>query len=116
MTQEEFDRITSMYSTGCKTYKRNIPMSERITAAQATAKVDEELKKENFGSVDTDGFEKAICLMRGWSEMILREMQKEKNFRIEINYNAEAMKTDICIYTPITEHGTKDNLPEHQES
>lgn len=116
MTQEEFDQIISQYSAGYRTFKKNIPYFHRIAAAQATARTGEELKMENINSVDKEGFEKAVCLMMVWSEMIFSELLKEEDFRIEIIYNAEAMKTNLFLYTPTKKHETDGTQPGHQEN
>lgn len=89
--------------------------SERLELAKAATFPDEELKEENFNSVNTDGFEKAVVLLKYWAEMTMREMFKKRNFRIEINYNAEAKKTDFAIYTPIAK-GQADSQKGHSEN
>lgn len=89
--------------------------SERLELAKIATFPGEELKEENFNRVNTDGFEKAIVTFKKWFEMTLEAMQKHKSFRIEITYNAEASKSDFCIYTPI-EDGTGGNRQEHSET
>lgn len=115
MTQEEFDRVVSLYGTRKRTEQKLIPYSEALERAQAAVFPEEELKEENFNRVNTEGFEKAVVLLKCWAEMTMREMFKKRNFRIEINYNAEAKKTDFAIYTP-TEDGTSSIQQEHSES
>lgn len=101
MTQEEFDKVVSEYSNGRKTVRKQTNCFERLKRAQAATFPDEELKEENFNGVDTEGFEKAVILIKYWAELTQRALLRNKNFRIEINYNAEALKTDFSIYTPI---------------
>lgn len=83
--------------------------SERLKEAQAAVFPNEELKEQNFNSVNTEGFEKIVVGLKHWIEMTLRAIQEHKSFRIEIKYNAEAAKTDFCIYTPTKDEkgGTK---------
>lgn len=95
--------------------KTQLPYGIALERAQAAVFPDEELKEENFNRVNTDGFEKAVVLLKHWAEMVQQVMFKKKNFRIEINYNAEAGKTDFAIYTP-TEHGEENSQQEHSES
>ena len=65
--------------------------------------------------VNTDGFEKAVVLLKHWADMTMREIFKKRNFRIEIKYNAEERKTSFAIYTPIED--VKDDIQqEHSES
>lgn len=71
-------------------HEPDMPYFDILGRAQAAVFPDEELKAENFNLVNTEGFEKAVVLLKCWAEMTMREMCKEKNFRIEINYNAEA--------------------------
>lgn len=92
--------------------RKHTPYKDRLELAQVATLPGEELKEENFNGVNTEGFEKAVVLLKHWAEMTLKEMQKQKSFRIEIKYNAEARKTDFCIYTPI-EHGSSDTQPEY---
>ena len=115
MTQEQFDKIVLMYGTGKRTEQKIIPYNEALTMAQTAVFPNEELKEENFNRANTDGFEKAVVLLKHWAEMTMREMVKKRNFRIEINYNAEAKKTDFAIYTPI-EDGTSHIQQEQSES
>lgn len=89
----------------------DINITEAHMRAQAAALPGEELKTENFNRVNTEGFEKAVVLLKYWTEMTMREMFKESNFRIETNYNAEARETDFAIYTP-TEHAGENNKNE----
>ena len=89
--------------------------SEALARAKAEAFPDEELKEENFNRVNTEGFEKAVVLLEYWAEVTMREMFKKRNFRIEINYNAEAKKVDFAIYTP-KEHDEENNKTEHSEN
>lgn len=108
MTQEEYNQILSRFGTGRKSKRKLVHYSEALKRAQAAVFPDEELAKESFNRIDTDGFEKAVVLLKCWSDMTMREMFKKRNFRIEINYNAEAKKTDFAIYTPI--EGGKDRI------
>lgn len=115
MTQEEYNQIISQFGTGRKSEQKLVHYSEALKKAQAAVFPDEELTEENFSRVDTDGFEKAVVLLKCWSDMTMREIFKKRNFRIEINYNAEAKKTDFAIYTPIKDG--KDGIQqEHSES
>lgn len=115
MSQTEFDQITSTYGTGKRTTKKQVHHSDALSKAQAAVFPDEELTEENFDRVDTDGFEKAVVLLKHWADMAMREMFKKRNFRIEINYNAEERKTSFAIYTP-TEAGKADIQQEHSDS
>ena len=94
--------------------KKDTDFTEALMLAQAAVFPEEELKIENFNRVNTEGFEKAVVLLKCWAEMTMREMCKEKNFRIEINYNAEAKKTTFAIYTP-TAKEQSDSQQEHSE-
>lgn len=87
--------------------------SEALAQAQVATFPKEELKEENFNRVNTDGFVKSVVLLKHWAEMVERVMLKEKNFRIEINYNAEAQKATFAIYTPM-EH-EENSKPEYSE-
>ena len=101
MTQEQFDQIVSMYGTGKRTEQKLIRYNEAFARAQAAVFPNEELKSENFNRVNTDGFEKAVVLLKHWVEMTMCELSRKRNFRIEVTYNAEERKTDFAIYTPI---------------
>ena len=101
MTQEQFDQIVSMCGTGKRTEQRLIRYNEAFARAQAAVFPNEELKSENFNRVNTDGFEKAVVLLKHWAEMTMCELSRKRNFRIEVTYNAEERKTDFAIYTPI---------------
>lgn len=94
---------------------KGITYSEALAQAQAAVFPDEELKEENFNRVNTDGFEKSVVMIKHWAEMVERVMFKKQNFRIEINYNAEAKKTDFAIYTPMGA-GQADIQQEHSDS
>ena len=94
---------------------RTTTYSEAMAKAQAAVFPDEELKEENFNRVNTDGFEKAVALMKRWTEMLQRVMFEKHSFRIEINYNAEANKTDFAIYTS-TKGGKDGSKQEHSDS
>lgn len=74
--------------------------SDALKKAQESALPDEELKEQNFNRVNTDGFQKMVVLLSRWIEMTMGELFKNRNFRIEITYNAEERKTDFAIYTP----------------
>lgn len=76
-------------------HEPDMPYFDILGRAQAAVFPNEELKAENFNLVNTEGFEKAVVLLKCWAEMTMREMLKEKNFRIEINYNAEAKKPHL---------------------
>lgn len=115
MTQEEFDQIVSKYGTGKRTEQKQVDYSDALKRAQAATFPREELKEENFNRVNTDGFEKAVVLLKYWAEMIMQEMLKKRNFRIEINYNAEVRKTDFAIYTP-TQCGQDGSKQEHLDN
>ena len=91
------------------------PYFDILGKAQAAVFPDEELKVENFNMVNTEGFEKAVVILKYWAEMTMREMFKKRNFRIEINYNAEAKKATFAIYTP-TEYAGENSKPEHSEN
>ena len=95
-------------------HEPDMPYFDILGRAQAAVFPNEELKAENFNLVNTEGFEKAVVLLKYWAEMTMREMLKEKNFRIEINYNAEAKKTTFAIYTP-TAKEQSDSQQEHSE-
>lgn len=91
------------------------PYFDILGKAQAAVFPDEELKVENFNMVNTEGFEKAVVILKYWAEMTMREMFKKRNFRIEINYNAEAQKTTFAIYTPTkcNEENNKQEFSKH---
>ena len=114
MTQEQFDQLVSMYSTGNLIEKRHTGLFERIKKATAEAPEGMELIFENFESVDTEGFEKTICWLSVFTEHIMREMQKNKSLHICINYDAEALKTDVAVYTPKQDTST-DMMQESQK-
>lgn len=114
MTEKEFNQTVSLYGTGKRTEQKLVHYKDALARAQTATFPDEELTEENFNRVNTDGFEKAVVLLKYWAEMTMREMFKKRNFRIEINYNAEARKTDFAIYTP-TAKGQADNKQEHSE-
>ena len=99
MTDEEFAQLLEQYSKKHSSFRMNIPFSEKLLTAQEKAASGEEIKLGNFKSVDTDVFEKAVCLIHDWSEAVLNALLRGKNFHIEITYNAEVLKTDMCIYT-----------------
>lgn len=115
MTQEEYNQIISIYGTGQKSEQKLVHHSDALALAQAAVFPDEELKEENFNRVNTDGFEKAVVLLKHWADMTMREIFKKRNFRIEIKYNAEEKKTDFAIYTPI-EDGKDGIQQEHSKS
>ena len=96
-------------------HEPDMPYFDILGRALAAVFPNEELKAENFNLVNTEGFEKAVVLLKCWAEMTMREMFKEKNFRIEINYNAEAKKATFAIYTP-TEHAEENSKPEYSEN
>ena len=112
MLYSEYRNTNKAFQNELKTQKRkevaavmdkhepDMPYFDILGKAQAAVFPDEERKAENFNLVNTDGFEKAVVLLKCWAEMTMREMCKEKNFRIEINYNAEAKKTTFAIYKP----------------
>ena len=115
MSQEEFNQITSIYGTGKRTTQKQIRHSDALAKAQAAVFPDEELTEENFDRVNTDGFEKAVVLLKHWADMTMREMFKKRNFRIEINYNTEERKTSFAIYTPIAK-AQADSQQEHSDN
>lgn len=111
MTDEEFGRIVEKYAHGEMTFKKHTPYFERLEKARA--KTQDELKLENFNGLDTESFEKAISMLYGWTETLLREMRREKNFRIEIAYDTEALKTDVSVYTDAKGSESNDTLQEY---
>lgn len=100
MTEEEFQKIVSAYGKGSQTVRELKSYSERLHEAQKAALPGEELKEQNFGTVDAEGFEKTVILMWGWIRTIQKELTGEKGLRIEIKYDPKALKTDFAIYTP----------------
>ena len=111
MTDEEFDRIVEKYAQGKMTFQKNTDFFERLEKARAKTK--DELKLEKFECVDTEGFEKSVILLANWTDTILREMRKEKNFRIEIAYDTEELKTDFRIYTDAKKSESNDTPQEY---
>lgn len=114
MTQEEFDQIVSKYGTGKKSVQTQRRYNEVFAEAKTAKLPAYELTEENFNRINTDGFEKAVVLLKYWADMTMREMFKKRNFRIEINYNAEDRKTDFAIYTP-TECNEENSKQEFSE-
>jgi hypothetical protein len=54
---------------------------------------------EERGFVKSEGFEKVIVLLMTITEQIWRMMQKHKSFRMELDYDAEALNTNYFFYT-----------------
>ena len=100
MTEEEFQKIISIYGKGEPTIRKLKPYSERLQEAQKAALPGEELKEQNFETVDTDGFEKTVILLWGWITTLQRELTGDKGLRIEIKYDPKALKTQLAVYTP----------------
>lgn len=105
MTQEEYNKVISKYGTGQKSEQKLVHHRDHLKLAQAAVFPDEELKEENFNRVNTDGFEKAVVLLKFWADMTMREIFNKRNFRIEMKYNAEEKKTTFAIYTQKEEAG-----------
>lgn len=103
MTKEEYAQVVSKFGTGHRVERKMVGYYETLDRAHAAASPDEELTEENFNWVNTKIFEKAVLIMKHWTEMTLNAILKNKNFRISINYNAEVQKTDFAIYTPVTD-------------
>lgn len=76
------------------------PYELAMLEAQEAAQTGESFKESNFNRLMTDGFEKTVVALKRWADMTAMAMAANKQFRIEIKYNAEEMKTDFCIYTP----------------
>ena len=114
MTQEEYDQIISCYGTGKRFEYKMVDYDEDFERAQAAVLPNEELREENFNRVNTGGFEQTVVLLNRWSEMAMSEMFKERNFRIEINYNAKDKKSTFAIYTPMAS-AQDDNEQEYSE-
>ena len=100
MTEEEFQKIISIYGKGEPAVRELKPYSERLQEAQKAALPGEELKEQNFETVDTDGFEKTVILLWGWITTLQREFIKDGGLRIEIKYDPKALKTQFAVYTP----------------
>ena len=100
MTEEEFQKIISIYGKGEPAVRELKPYSERLQEAQKAALPGEELKEQNFETVDTDGFEKTVILLWGWITTLQREFIKDGGLRIEIKYDPKALKTQLAVYTP----------------
>lgn len=100
MTEEEFQKIISIYGKGEPTIRELKPYSERLQEAQKATLPGEELKEQNFETVDTDGFEKTVILLWGWITTLQRELTGDKGLRIEIKYDPKALKTQLAVYTP----------------
>ena len=100
MTEEEFQKIISIYGKGEPTIRELKPYSERLQEAQKAALPGEELKEQNFETVETDGFEKTVVLLWGWITTLQRELTGDKGLRIEIKYDPKALKTQLAVYTP----------------
>ena len=101
MTEEEYDQIVSQFGTGHGTELKCTGYDEASRKAREAASPDEELTESNFNRVNTEGFEKAVVLLKHWAEMTMREMFSKRKFRIMIDYDADKKKTDFAIYTPV---------------
>ena len=87
------------------------PYELAMLEAQEAAQTGESFKESNFNRLMTDGFEKTVVALKHWADMTATAMAANKQFRIEIKYNAEELKTDFCIYTP-TGEALHDTLQE----
>nr|DAW23503.1 MAG TPA: hypothetical protein [Caudoviricetes sp.] len=87
------------------------PYELAMLEAQEAAQTGESFKESNFNRLMTDGFEKTVVALKRWADMTAMAMAANKQFRIEIKYNAEELKTDFCIYTP-TGEALHDTLQE----
>gem|GEM_PF-2448009 len=101
MTEEEYNQIISKFGTGHGTELKCTGYDEASRKAREAASPDEELTESNFNRVNTEGFEKAVVLLKYWAEMTMREMFSKRKFRIMIDYDADKKKTDFAIYTPV---------------
>lgn len=101
MTEEEYNQIISKFGTGHRTELKCTGYDETSRKAREAASPDEELTESNFNRVNTEGFEKAVVLLKYWAEMTMREMFSKRKFRIMIDYDADKKKTDFAIYTPV---------------
>ena len=59
-------------------------------------------------SVKTEGFEKSVVLLMTITEDIWKLAQKNKSFRMELFYDAEALNVNYCFFIPL-EKGEKEN-------
>lgn len=109
MTEEEFEQVVAEYTTGKRFEQKSTSYFERLKEAQAASRTGEELREENFNSVDTEGFEKAVVLLKHWTEMAMQALKESKKVRIVIDYNAEMLKTDFSVYTEIKSNELNDN-------
>lgn len=64
--------------------KKDTDFTEALMLAQAAVFPEEELKIENFNRVNTDGFEKAVVLLKCWAEMTMREMFKKETSALKL--------------------------------
>lgn len=76
------------------------PYELAMLEAQEAARAGEKFMETNFNRLTTDGFEKTVYALKRWVDMTAIAMAANRQFRIEIKYNAEELKTDFCIYTP----------------
>ena len=101
MTQTEFEEIVLKYGNGTgKFEKKDTDSAEKMREAQERALPGEEVKLRNFLAIREDAFERMVIALKYWSERALEEIMAHKKVRIVIEYNADELKTDFCIYTP----------------
>ena len=103
LPQEEFEKLVKRYPGGFHSEQKYIPFT--LENAQKLAKGGEELVGK--GSVRTEGFEKAITFFMSLTEQIWQMIQKNKDFRMELFYNAETLKTDYCFFA-LTDRSVSD--------
>lgn len=84
MTQEEYNQIISQFGIGRRSELKLVRYSEALKRAQAATLPEEELTEENFGRVDTDGFEKTVVLLKCWLDMMMREMFKKETSALKL--------------------------------
>ena len=63
-------------------HEPDMPYFDILGRAQAAVFPNEELKAENFNLVNTEGFEKAVVLLKCWAEMTMREMKKTSALKL----------------------------------
>ena len=72
-----------------------------IADARKMARAGEKL--ECKGSVKTEGFDQTIVFMMTLMQILCNSACKYKKFRMELNYDAESLNVNYCIYTPNSE-------------
>ena len=78
ITAEEYEKLLAKHGTGFKT--------QRVNKTSVITKMpDEELSYYN--RVDTDGFIKAVAVLKKWLELLEKSIFENKKFRAEIIFD-----------------------------